>query len=142
MRLEHVEFFERTRIEQHVDALAGRQAPLRVVFVDPILPAAQASLRLLLQELLKFFLRIHARFPSSKKTGFPRKPALRFASIRWADNAFALAESPRCNSAILYLNIPCFLSLCAFRPLRPGQSMPNGYRDTRPFEFHSVACGE
>ena len=40
---EHVIFFEAAEIEQDGEALAGGQPPLRMLGLDPLLPAAEAG---------------------------------------------------------------------------------------------------
>ena len=47
---EHVVFFEGAGIEQHIDALAGGELALCMLGVDPLLPAAKASVGALLVE--------------------------------------------------------------------------------------------
>ena len=43
VRDEHVELFERSLVEQHLDTLAGRVLALAVLCVDPFLTAAHAG---------------------------------------------------------------------------------------------------
>ena len=43
VRDEHVELFERSFVEQHLDTLAGRVLALAVLCVDPFLTAAHAG---------------------------------------------------------------------------------------------------
>ncbi len=51
--LEHVPFFEGTRIEQQLDAFAGRQLALGVLAVDTLLATAEAG-------------QLHAFFPAGE----------------------------------------------------------------------------
>ncbi len=52
---EHVEFFEATLVEEHVDALASRVFPFGVLAVDTFLAAAHASFLPEFDKLLYFF---------------------------------------------------------------------------------------
>jgi len=59
VRLEHIEFFKRTRIEQQFDPLPGGHLPLAVQFVDLVLTSAQASLLPESDKVIQPILRIH-----------------------------------------------------------------------------------